>query len=131
MLTDLPGYGFAVGPEAERRSWGPLVEGYLRQRETLRGVLLVLDVRRELEEEEHELLAFLRATNRPAAVAVTKLDKFRRGAAYSRVAAIRRELEIPVVGFSSRFGTGRAELWRVLRGWLDEAPDVGHNEPDA
>jgi GTP-binding protein len=130
-LVDLPGYGFAVGPETERLSWGPLVEGYLRARPTLRGVLLVVDVRRELEEEERELLAFLRATGRPAAAAVTKLDKFRRGAAYARVAAIRRELAIPVVGFSSRLGTGRAELWKVLRGWLDETPDVGHNEPDA
>ena len=129
MLVDLPGYGFAVGPEAERKSWGPLVESYLRTRATLRGVLLVLDVRRDLEVEEHELLAFLRATNRPAAVAITKLDKLRRGAAYSRVAAIRRELGIPVVGFSSRLGTGRAELWRVLRPWLDETPGVGHNEP--
>src|SRR5215813_4395535 len=45
-LVDLPGYGFAVGPEVERRAWGPLVEGYLRSRRTLRGVLLVVDVRR-------------------------------------------------------------------------------------
>jgi len=130
-IVDLPGYGFAVGPEAERLSWGPLVETYLRERVTLRGVLLVVDVRRELESEEHELLAFLRAANRPAAVAVTKLDKFRRGAAQARVASVRREVGVPVVGFSSRVGTGRADLWRVLRGWLDAAPDVGHNEPSA
>lgn len=127
-LVDLPGYGFAVGPEAERLSWGPLVETYLRKRPMLRGVLLVVDVRRALEHEEHELLAFLRDAGRPAAVAVTKLDKFRRGAAAARVASVRRELGVPVVGFSSRLGTGRVELWRVLRGWLDATPDVGHNE---
>jgi len=92
-------------------------------------VLLVVDVRRELESEEHELLAFLRAAERPAAVAVTKLDKLRRGAAQARVAAVGRALGVPVVGFSSQVGTGRAELWRVLRGWLDHAPAVGHNEP--
>src|SRR5881409_1834374 len=48
VLVDLPGYGFAVGPEAERRAWKPLVETYLGERPTLRGVLLVVDARRAL-----------------------------------------------------------------------------------
>ena len=63
MLVDLPGYGFAVGSEAERRGWGPLVESYLRERPTLRGVALLVDVRRGLEAEENELLALPRATS--------------------------------------------------------------------
>src|ERR671937_145933 len=49
VLVDLPGYGFAVGSEAERRAWGPLVETYLAERPTLRGVALVVDVRRGVE----------------------------------------------------------------------------------
>src|SRR5256885_1395573 len=54
VLVDLPGYGFAVGPEAERRAWKPLVETYLGERPTLRGVLLVVDARRGIERsEEH------------------------------------------------------------------------------
>src|SRR5207253_3003279 len=69
VLVDLPGYGFAVGPEAERRAWKPLVETYLGERPTLRGVLLVVDARRGLEAEEEELLAYLAALGRPAAVA--------------------------------------------------------------
>src|SRR5207253_10356038 len=52
VLVDLPGYGFAVGPERERLGWGSLVEGYLLRRATLRGVALVVDVRRGLEAEE-------------------------------------------------------------------------------
>src|SRR5207247_10751220 len=67
VLVDLPGYGFAVGPEAERRAWKPLVETYLRERPTLRGVLLVVDARRGIEGEEEELLAYLAALGRPAA----------------------------------------------------------------
>ncbi len=124
VLADLPGYGFAVGPEAERRSWGPLVEGFLRERATLRGVALLVDARRGLETEEDELLGFLEHARLPAAVVATKLDKLGRGAAGTALATLRRRVGdgTPVVGFSARTGEGRDALWRVLRGWLAGPP---------
>jgi GTP-binding protein len=127
VLADLPGYGFAVGSEAERRSWGPLVEGFLRERATLRGVALLVDARRGLEAEEDELLAFLAHVELPAAVVATKLDKLGRGAAGAALATLRRRVDAatPVVGFSARTGDGRDALWRVLRGWLDGPPRAG------
>jgi GTP-binding protein len=118
VLADLPGYGFAVGPEAERRSWGPLVEGYLRERPTLRGVALLVDARRGVEDEEEELLGFLAHVGLPAALVATKLDKLGRAAAGAALADLRVRAEIPIVGFSAHTGAGRDELWRVLRGWL-------------
>ena len=120
-LVDLPGYGFAVGPEAERRAWGPLVETDLTERGGLRGVLLVDDVRRGPEDDEHELLAFCAAHGHPTAIAATKLDKLGRGAAKTALAALAARLPAgaPAVGFSARTGAGRAELWRILAGWLD------------
>jgi len=118
VVADLPGYGFAVGSEAERRSWGPLVEGYLRERPTLRGVALLIDARRGAEEEEDQLLEFLAHVGLPAAVVATKLDKLGRAAAGAALAALRARAGAPVVGFSARTGTGRDDLWRVLRGWL-------------
>ena len=119
-LVDLPGYGFAVGPEGERLGWGPLVEGYLRERPTLRGVLMVVDVRRGLEGEEWALLEFLAHVRRPAAVAVTKLDKLGRSAATTALAALRRDLDptIALVGFSARTAHGRDAVWRILRDWV-------------
>jgi GTP-binding protein len=124
VLADLPGYGFAVGPEAERRSWGPLVEGFLRERATLRGVAVLVDARRRVETEEDELLAFLAHVELPTAVVATKLDKLGRGAAATALAGLRRHVgtAIPVVGFSAHTGAGRDALWRVLRGWLDGPP---------
>jgi GTP-binding protein len=124
VLADLPGYGFAVGPEAERRSWGPLVEGFLRERATLRGVAVLVDARRGVETEEDELLAFLAHVELPTAVVATKLDKLGRGAAATALAGLRRHVgtAIPVVGFSAHTGAGRDALWRVLRGWLDGPP---------
>lgn len=128
-LVDLPGYGFAVGPERERRAWGPLVETYLRTRETLRGVVLIVDVRRGLEREEIELLAFLAEQGRPALLVATKTDKLGRGAAARAI----RKLEgtaggaVPVVGFSARTGEGRERLWQLVAGWLDAPPSRRHN----
>jgi len=118
VLADLPGYGFAVGSEAERRSWGPLVEDYLRERPTLRGVALLVDARRGAEEEETQLLEFLGHVGLPAVVVATKLDKLRRAAAGAALADLQANLGTPAIGFSARTGAGRDDLWRVLRGWL-------------
>ena len=122
-LVDLPGYGFAVGSERERRAWGPLVEGYLRTRETLRGIVLIVDLRRGLEAEEIELLAFLAELGRPAVLVATKADKLGRSA---RTTALRRLQAtaggaVPVLGFSARTGEGRNELLAVVRGWVEPA----------
>ena len=119
-LVDLPGYGFAVGPEAERRAWGPLIEGYLRGRETLRGVLLVVDVRRGFETEEAELLAWLAEAGIPAAVVATKTDKLATSAAGHAVRQLQAAAPaaVAVIGFSARGGRGRDDVWRVVRGWL-------------
>jgi GTP-binding protein len=123
-LVDLPGYGFAVGPERERRAWGPLVEGYLRERETLRGVVLIIDVRRGLEAEEIELLAFLADIGRPAVLAVTKTDKLARSAATQAL----RKLEstsggrLPVIGCSARTRAGLDELWDAISAWIEARP---------
>jgi GTP-binding protein len=122
-LVDLPGYGFAVGSLAERRGWGPLVEGYLRSRSTLRGVIVLVDVRRGLEVEEHELLDFLAHVGRPAALVATKLDKLGRAAQAPALAALGRAAGgLPVIGFSARTRAGREEVWRILRSWC-EGPD--------
>ena len=120
VLVDLPGYGFAVGPERERIGWGPLVEGYLRGRPTLRGVVLIVDVRRGLEAEEMQVLDFAAAVGLPAVVVATKLDKLSRsqaGAALARLAG-----PSAVIGFSARSGEGRDALWRVVAGWIGAPP---------
>ena len=119
-IVDLPGYGFAVGPEEEQRAWGPLVEGYLRERPTLRGLVLVIDARRGVETEEEQALAFAAGVGLPVVVAATKLDKFAAGAARRRVVELKGWLgaRATLVGFSARTGEGRVPLWRVLDGWI-------------
>jgi GTP-binding protein len=119
VLVDLPGYGFAVGSEAERRAWGPLVETYLAARPTLRGVVLVVDIRRGLEAEEIDVLAYLADVPRPAAVVATKLDKLGRAAGRAALTALADRLgaAVPLIGFSARTGEGRDTLWRLVSAW--------------
>src|SRR5262249_10595895 len=95
----------------------------LRGRSTLRGVVVIVDVRRGLETEELELLAFLAEHGRPAALVATKLDRLGRGAA---TAAMRR-LEgtaggaVPGIAFSAQAGEGRDRFWKVVGAWLKDA----------
>jgi GTP-binding protein len=132
-VVDLPGYGYAAGPERERRAWWPLVEGYLRTRPTLRGCVVLVDLRRGLEREEIELLAFLADIGRPAVLVATKTDKLARGAATAAL----RKLEgiaggaVPVVGVSARTGDGRERFWEVVAPWLDAAPSGRQKEGGA
>jgi GTP-binding protein len=124
VLADLPGYGFAVGPEAERRAWGPLVEHYLRERPTLRGVVILVDVRRGVEAEEAELLAFLASVRLPSVLVATKCDKLGRGAARQALARL-TSAGVPALGYSARTGEGRDALFGVLAGWLAGPPRSG------
>jgi GTP-binding protein len=124
VLADLPGYGFAVGPEAERRAWGPLVEHYLRERPTLRGVVILVDVRRGVEAEEAELLAFLSSVRLPSVLVATKCDKLGRGAARQALARL-ASAGVPALGYSARTGEGRDALFGVLVGWIAGPPRSG------
>jgi len=74
-LVDLPGYGYAKGPKEDRLSWKTLVEGYVRSREALKTMLLLVDARRDLGEEEVQLCDWLAAEGLPCHVVITKSDK--------------------------------------------------------
>jgi GTP-binding protein len=124
-LVDLPGYGFATGPVAERVSWGALIEDYLASRPTLRGVLVLVDVRRGLEADDEELLAYLAHVDLAAAVVVTKVDKLARAAATRALAGV--AVSVPVLPFSARTGTGREAVWRLIHSWLDAPSRTRHN----
>jgi GTP-binding protein len=91
------------------------VEGYLEGRPNLRGVLLVVDARRGIEDEERQLTQYLHARGCPILVVATKLDKLaraRRERALDDIAAAAGET--PVVGLSAVTGEGRDALWRRL-----------------
>lgn len=118
-LVDLPGYGYAKISKKASAAWQPLIEGYLQSRPTLRQVLILVDARRGPEQEERDLIEFLRQPpaverNEPvtATVVVTKLDKLSRHERKPVLAAFGKELGAPVFGVSGETGEGVDELWK-------------------
>jgi GTP-binding protein len=113
-LVDLPGYGFAHVAKAERGSWGTMVEGYLCKRATLRAVVVVVDARRGVEDDDARLLEYLAHLGRPALLVVTKIDKLPASRRAVAIANAGRKSGLRAIGFSSETREGREALWHAL-----------------
>jgi len=123
-LVDLPGYGYAQRSKAERRSWGPLIEGFLRERPGLRGAVVIIDIRRGTQDDDLQLLEFLDSIEVTPILVATKIDKLPASKRKLAVAALRRKLDRPLIGYSSVTGDGREALWqRILSVSSIDQPD--------
>ncbi|HST06998.1 MAG TPA: ribosome biogenesis GTP-binding protein YihA/YsxC, partial [Gemmatimonadaceae bacterium] len=117
VLVDLPGYGYARISKEKKAEWRPMIESYLRRTTQLRGIVLLLDIRREPSDDDRAMLDFLAETEVPTIVALTKLDKLGRAAGRERATEIARSLELEaeqVISFSSQTGEGRVELLEAI-----------------
>jgi GTP-binding protein len=90
-LVDLPGYGYAKVPEAMRAQWREAIDAYLRERQSLRGVVLIVDARHPLKEFDCQMLAFCRDIGLACHVLLTKADKLSRSEGARALAAVRAE----------------------------------------
>lgn len=129
-LVDLPGYGYAAVPEKIRRQWQGLIESYLKKRESLIGLVLIMDVRHPLTDLDRQMIDWFVPTGRPLHVLLTKSDKLSRGAAAAALQEVRRDLsvlgpQVTVQLFSSLKKAGVEEAERIVAGWL------GLGGPDA
>ena len=127
-FIDLPGYGYAKVPEKIRSHWGPMIETYLSQRETLRLVVLILDIRRDPSEEDRQLIGWLQYYRLPFLIVLTKIDKVSRGQRAERQRRITEALELPpalsLLPFSAKTGEGKDLLWReIVRATVPESGD--------
>lgn len=113
-LVDLPGYGYAQRSKAERKSWGPLIEGFLEQRPGLRGAVVIIDIRRGFEPDDAQLVEFLESIDVTPILVATKIDKLPASKRKPALAALRRQLGRPVTPYSSVSGEGRDLLWKQL-----------------
>ncbi|MFC4528905.1 YihA family ribosome biogenesis GTP-binding protein [Dyella halodurans] len=91
-LIDLPGYGYAKVPPELRDHWKQEIDAYLHQRRSLRGIVLIADIRHPLKEFDRMMLEFCFATHLPCHVLLTKADKLSRGPAMAALASLRKEL---------------------------------------
>lgn len=136
-LVDLPGYGYAKVSGDMRAHWGELLQGYFAKRQSLRGTIVVMDVRHPLTEHDWSMLELASTRALPVHVLLTKSDKLGRGAAANALQAVRRELPreaaITAQLFSAQAGTGlpeaRAALERLLDGRRTKETPAGPADP--
>jgi len=118
-FVDLPGYGFARVPEKIRMSWGPMVETYLRERENLILLVLILDIRRDLRDDDRNFLLWMEENRLPWQMVLTKADKLSKNQALLRGRIIEEQAGIsglrkPLL-FSALTGQGKEQLWCVIK----------------
>ncbi|MBN1624493.1 MAG: YihA family ribosome biogenesis GTP-binding protein [Clostridia bacterium] len=127
-LVDLPGYGYAKVAKSESRSWGALTNTYLRNRKTLRLIVLLIDIRHKPTLQDVEMTDWLKESGIPFAVCAVKSDKITRGNYRKHVRQILDTLnlpdETPVVIFSSANKEGVDELWEIIEFYCKKADEV-------
>jgi GTP-binding protein len=121
-LVDLPGYGFARASRAARSGFRRLLDGYLRQRSTIAGVVWMLDIRREPSVEDREVQDLLAASGHPVLAVLTKTDKLGRAAARARADELAIQLGVPpdqLQPTSTVTGEGLADLGESILAVVD------------
>jgi GTP-binding protein len=116
-LVDLPGYGYAQVSQEERKSWQPMIEGYVEKRATLALFLTLVDARRDLGGEERQLIEWLDSLGVSQRVVVTKVDKMTaaaRGALGDRLRRAQPEGLPPPLLVSGETGEGVDRLWALI-----------------
>jgi len=134
-LVDLPGYGFAKVPVAVKRQWTQQLEHYLQERRSLRGLVLLMDVRRPLQEFDQMMLDWAVSAHMPVHILLTKADKLKKGPAKSALLKVRGQIAghadlVSVQLFSALKHTGLDELCKVLDAWLTDLSVVDESEQE-
>ena len=119
-FVDLPGYGWAQVSRTERAAWRPMVEQFFRTRQSLKGMVHLIDVRHVPTAEDQRTRAWLLQWNRPLLAVATKVDKIGRTQRSNHLKRIIETLnldaEAPLVVFSAQTGEGREKVWEWLCG---------------
>jgi GTP-binding protein len=122
-LIDLPGYGYAKVSETVKQKWQRYMTEYLVKRQSLRGLVLVMDIRHPMTDYDREMLSLCHHAELPVHILLTKADKLKKGPANStlyRVAADIEEMgiEASLQIFSSHNKTGIEDVHEILDEWL-------------
>ena len=127
-LVDLPGYGYAKVPKAMQAQWQVLIGKYIEDRESLQGLILVMDIRHPLKETDWQMIEWSAANALPVHILLSKADKLKRGPALDAMRSVLKALEkyeVPVSAqlFSAFNNTGVEEAKAVLNEWLNDTAD--------
>lgn len=126
-LVDLPGYGYARVAKTVKEGWGPLIEGYLERRESLRLAIHVLDIRHAPSREDRLMRDWLFHHGIPYVGVATKTDKIKKGDLQGRLRNIREVLglspETDLIPFSAQTSAGADAVWRAIETFAGLSPE--------
>ncbi|MFP7169552.1 ribosome biogenesis GTP-binding protein YihA/YsxC [Terribacillus sp. 7520-G] len=121
-FVDVPGYGYAKVSKKERNAWGKMLEEYFTERENLKAVVLLVDIRHEPTKDDVTMYDFLKHYELPVVVVATKLDKIPKGKRVQHIKRAADKLQLEqddiILPFSSETGEGKEEAWGVLKQFL-------------
>jgi len=116
-FVDLPGYGYAEAPQHVRKQWQPMIENYLAQRDSLKLILFLFDIRRVPNEEDQRLMEWMASHDKAIILVLTKVDKVTRNEKNANTSKILKGfhcMNLHFVHYSATENIGRKELIKML-----------------
>ncbi len=118
MFVDLPGYGYAKVSKERREKWGKLIDSYLQERIQLKKIVLLVDIRHEVGENDKTMYDWISHYHQSVIVVATKVDKIKRSQVQKHLSMIKKGLALSaddvLVGFSAETKQGKDELWEII-----------------
>lgn len=118
-FVDLPGYGYARAPKNEIEKWGKMIEGYLMEREALRSIIMLVDIRHDPGENDIMMYQWLKHYGHNIIIVATKSDKLKRSQLPKHKAMLSKAFGLEkndiLIPFSSESRDGKEELWKVIK----------------
>jgi len=133
-FVDFPGYGYAKVSKTQRQAWGKMIERYLLERDTLKLVLQVVDLRHPPSKDDIMMREWLIHYDIPTCVVMTKADKLPKSQWHKHMKVIKNDLQLtsenPMVMFSSEIGLGKDELWEIISRYTSSSDDFVEDSTD-
>lgn len=120
-LIDLPGYGYASVSLKMKDKWGKTLDKYFQTRESLKGLVLIMDIRHPLKPDDYQMIQWCEATELPLHIVLNKSDKLSRGAASQQLMSVKKELSdtASIQLFSALKKQGLEQLLEKLNVWFE------------
>ncbi len=127
FLVDLPGYGYAKTSQETRAKWGKMIEKFLSNRDSIKAVVLLVDIRIGPTKDDIQMFEWIKASGLDAIVVATKLDKIKRSQKDKQMKLVREGLgikagdsdHVKIIPYSSLSKDGRDDLLSIISEYLD------------
>lgn len=134
-FVDVPGYGYAKVSKTQREVWGKMIEKYLQERETLKLVLQIIDLRHPPTKDDELMYDWLKAYDLPVCVVATKADKIPKSRWQKHLKIVKEGLVLragdPLILFSAEKGIGKDELWEQIARYAELSEETEELSSDA